>query len=146
MGRTDHVPIRVEPGLFECPHLNYKIIESFMTKNELLENGYKIKNEYRPLISKLSVPESLNEYFDRCVTVMRGIIDRYGHHGGTVLIMTHAPGLLALTEAIKGRRPDHDTFYRTVAKYPPLSLSISEYDGSKWKHSDEPFSITPLAK
>jgi hypothetical protein len=146
MDCIDRVPIRIEPGLFECPHLNYKIIDSFMTKKELVENGYKIKLEYKPLIQKLNVPESLNEYFDRCVIVMRGIIDRYGHHGGTILIVTHAPGLLALTDAIQGKRPDHDTFYRTVSKYPPLAIYIAEYDGTKWKHSEEPFSITPLAK
>lgn len=32
MDRTDHIPIRIEPGLFECPHLNHKLVDSFMTK------------------------------------------------------------------------------------------------------------------
>jgi len=144
MDRSDHVQIRIEPGLFECPHLNQKIVDSFMTKTELMENGYKIKVEYKPLIQKVNVPESLDEYFDRCVTVMRGIIDRYGHHGGTILIVTHAPGLLALTDALMGVRPNHETFYRTVAAYPPLAVYTAEYDGTKWKHSERPFAITPL--
>ena len=146
MERADQVPIRVEPGLFECPHLNHKIVDSFMTKKELIDNGYQIKAEYKPLIPKVGVPESLNEYFDRCVTVMRGIIDRYGNYGGTILVVTHAPGLLALTDAIKGKRPDHETFYRTVAAYPPLAIYIAEYDGAKWKHSEQPFSIIPVTK
>jgi broad specificity phosphatase PhoE len=146
MDRTDHVQIRIEPGLFECPHLNHKIVDSFMTKKELVENGYKIKVEYKSLIQKIDVPESLDQYFDRCFTVMRGIIDRYGHHGGTVLIITHAPGLYALTDAIKGTRPNSETFYRTVATYPPLAVYISEYDGNKWKHSEQPFTINPLGQ
>jgi broad specificity phosphatase PhoE len=144
MDRSDLVPIRIEPGLFECPHLNYKIVESFMTKTELLENGFKIKTEYKPLIQKVEVPESLDRYFERCATVMRGIIDRYGHHGGTVLIVTHAPGLLALTDAILGKQTHHETFYRTVATYPPLAVYIAEYDGTKWNHSDQPIALSPL--
>lgn len=141
MERTDRVPIRIEPGLFECPHLNYKIADSFMTKKELIDNGFKIKTEYKPLIQKINTPESLDEYFNRCVIVMRGIIDRYGHHGGTVLIVTHAPGLLALTDAIQGKRTQHDNFYRIVGSYPPLAAYIAEYDGKKWNHSDQPFAI-----
>jgi len=146
MDRSDRVPLRIEPGLFECPHLNHKVVDSFMTKTELMDNGFKLKLEYKPLIQKVNVPESLDEYFDRCVTVMRGIINRYGHHGGTVLIVTHAPGLLALTEATNGRRPHHETFYRTVATYPPLAAYIAEYDGTKWKHSEQPFAITSLGQ
>jgi hypothetical protein len=49
---------------------------------------------------------------------MHDIIDRYGHHGRMIPIVTHVSGLLALTDAIKGKGPDHDTFYRTVSKYP----------------------------
>lgn len=142
MERRDRIPIRIEPGLFECPHFNYKIVDSFMTKKELIENGYNIKREYKPLTSKVPIPETLDEYFERSATVMRGIIDRYGGHGGTILIVTHAPGLLALTEPIKGLKPNTETFYRTVSTYSPLAMYIAEYDGSKWKHSDQPFNFT----
>lgn len=142
MERRDHIPIRIEPGLFECPHLNFKITDSFMTKTELVENGYNIKLEYKPLIRKVNAPESLDEYFQRCNTVMRGIVDRYGPFGGTVLIVTHAPGLLALTEALKGSRPSHENFYRTVATYPPLAIYKADFDGTKWSYSEQPFSIS----
>ncbi len=141
MERRDQVPIRIEPGLFECPHYNHKIVDSFMTKKELMENRYNIKHEYRSIISKVTVPETLEEYFERSNIVMRGIIDRYGHYGGTVLIVTHAPGLLALTDALKGLKPHAETFYRTVSTYSPLSMYIAEYDGSKWRYSDQPFNM-----
>ncbi|CAF1065161.1 unnamed protein product [Rotaria sordida] len=141
MNCRERIPIRIEPGLFECPHLNNKIVESFMTKKELLENGYNIKVEYKPLIQKINVPESLEEYFHRCSIVMHGIINRYANYGGTVLIVTHAPGLLALTDAIKGIRTNQENFYRTVAGYPPLAVYIAEFDGKKWKYSEQPFSI-----
>ncbi|CAF2071450.1 unnamed protein product [Rotaria magnacalcarata] len=142
MNRREQIPIRVEPGLFECPHLNQKVVDSFMTKTELLENGYHIKVEYKPLVQKIYAPESLDEYFHRCSTVMRGIIDRYGNHGGTVLIVTHAPGVLALTDAIKGIRTNQADFYHTVATYPPLAAYIAEYDGANWRYSEQPFSIS----
>ena len=103
-----------------------------------------LNSEYKPLIEKVDVPESLDEYFNRCITVMQGIIDRYSQQGGTILIVTHAPGLLALTDVIQGKRPDHDTFYRTVAAYPPLAMHTAEFDGTKWKVSEKPFAITPL--
>jgi broad specificity phosphatase PhoE len=142
MDRRDHIPIRIEPGLFECPHYNHKLVDSFMTKKELMENRYNIKHEYKPIISKVIVPETLEDYFERSTNVMRGIIDRYGHYGGTVLIVTHAPGILALTDAMKGIKTNIETFYRTVSTYPPLAMYIAEYDGSKWKFSDQPFTLT----
>jgi broad specificity phosphatase PhoE len=141
MDRRDRIAIRIEPGLFECPHHNYKLIDNFMTKRELIENRYNIKQDYKPLISKVTVPETLEEYFERSIAVMRGIIDRYGRYGGTVLIVTHAPGLLALTDALKGSKPNTETFYRTVSVYPPLGMYIAEYDGSKWRYSDQPFNL-----
>lgn len=141
MERRDHIPIRIEPGLFECPHYNQKIIDSFMSKQELVGNRYNIKQDYRSIISKLNVPETLEEYFERSNSVMRGIIDRYGHYGGTVLIVTHAPGLLALTDAVKGLKPTPETFYRTVSTYPPLAMYIAEYEGLKWKFSEQPFNL-----
>ncbi|CAM4856595.1 unnamed protein product [Rotaria socialis] len=73
---------------------------------------------------------------------MRGIINRYGNHGGTVLIVTHAPGVLALTDAIKGIRTNQEEFYHTVATYPPLATYIAEYDGANWRYSEQPFSIS----
>ena len=137
MDRQNSISIRVEPGLFECPHFNYKIIESFMTKKELLAAGFNIKPDYTPLCPQVTVPESLKDYFERSARVMRGIIDRYYSYGGTVLIVTHAPGLLALTEAIKGLRPNAETFYRTVAAYPPLAIRVADYDGTKWKFTEQ---------
>ena len=143
MERSEQAAIRIEPGLFECPHLNYKIIESFMTKKELTDNGFNLYQDYKPLIGKLTVPESLDDYFERSVQVMRGIIDRYAPRGGTILIVTHAPGLLALTSAINGLRPNTETFYRTVAAYPPLAFFVAEYNGTRWEHTDQPFSLIP---
>lgn len=143
MERRDRIPIRIEPGLFECPHVNQRIVESFMTIKELTENRYNIKTEYKPLISRVDVPESLDEYFERSAAVMQGIINRYGGHGGTVLIVSHAPGLLALTDAIKGTRPNPETFYRQVATYPPLAVVIADFDGSRWKFSEQPFNFLP---
>ena len=141
MDRRDRVPIRIEPGLFECPHYNHKIVDSFMTKKELTDNSYNIKYEYKPIVSKVIVPETLDEYFERSTIVMRGIIDRYGLYGGTILIVTHAPGLLALTDAIKGLKPNAETFYRNVATFQPLAAYIAEYDGLKWKYSEQPFNF-----
>ncbi|CAF3403101.1 unnamed protein product [Rotaria socialis] len=141
MQHRDRIPIRIEPGLFECPHLNHKLVDSFMSKKELMENGYNIKPEYKSLFPKVNAPESLDEYFERSATVMREIIGRYGRYGRTILIVTHAPGLLALTDAIKGTKPNIETFYRTVATYSTLATYIAEYDGLKWKFSHQPFDL-----
>ena len=144
MQRRDRIPIRIEPGLFECPHFNSKLVDSFMTKAELTENKYNIKHGYKPLIPEVTVPETLDQYFERSANVMRGIVDRYSRHGGTVLIATHAPGILALTDALKGVKPNRETFYRAVSKYSPLVMYIAEHDGSKWKYSNQPFNLIPF--
>lgn len=141
MDRRDRIPIRIEPGLFECPHHNSKLVESFMTKKELIDNRYNIKQEYKPIISRINTPETLEDYFERSAIVMRGIIDRYGQYGGTILIVSHAPGLLALTDAMKGLRPNSEPFYRNVSVFPPLTMYIADYDGMKWKYSDQHFNL-----
>ena len=146
MDRRDRIPIRIDPGLFECPHLNHKITDSFMTKREFMDNSYNIKYEYKALIPNISAPETLDDYFDRSAVVMRGIVDRYGHRGGTVLLVTHAPGLLALTDALKGVKPNVESFYRTVSNYPPLAMYMAEYDGVKWRFSDQPFNLVPSGR
>ena len=114
-----------------------------MTSKELMDNGYNIKVDYQPILETVPAPESLTEYFERSAAVMRAIVDRYGAQGGTLLIVTHAPGLLALTDALRGLRPDPETFYRTVSAFPPLATYLAEHDGTKWKHSERPFSIIP---
>lgn len=139
-----HIPIRIEPAIFECPHQNPKLVESFMSPEEFSEISYNIKKDYKPILNRINVPETLEEYFDRSAFAMRRILDRYGQAGETVLIVTHAPGLLALTEALKGQRPNPETFYRTVAMYPPLALFIAEYDGIKWKYSEQPYNIVAV--
>jgi hypothetical protein len=109
-----------------------------MTKKERLENKYHIKHNYKPLIAQVIVLETLENYFNRSAAVMRGIIDRYDHAGGTLLLVTHAPSLLAVTETIKGNRPNSDTFYfyRTVSTYPPLAMFIAESKGDQWRFSE----------
>lgn len=141
MDLREHIPIRVEPGLFECPHNNHRIVDSFMTRKELVDNRYNIKTDYKALVPQLNVPESLDEYFDRCSFVMRGIIDRYGHHGVTVLIVTHAPSLLALPDAVKGIRTNAESIYRNVGAYQTLAMLIAEFDGTKWRFSEQPFNL-----
>ena len=76
---------------------------------------------------------------------MREIIEKYGPHGGTILIATHAPGLLALTNGMKGLKTNTETFYRTVSMFPPLAMYVAEYDGAKWRYSGQPFNLVPPA-
>ena len=146
MNCRDRVPIRVEPGLFECPHTNQQIVDSFISVKELVDNGYPIKAEYKPIVNAVHVPESLQGYFERSTTVMRSILDRYGRYGETILIVTHAPGLRVLTDALKGVQTVEENFYRAVSSYSPLAIYVSEYDGTKWKHSEHPLTIPTHAQ
>ena len=136
MERSEQAPIRIEPGLFECPHLNYKIIESFMTKKELTDNGFNLYQDYKPLIGKLTVPESLDDYFERSVQVMRGIIDRYAPRGGTILIVTHRSCVTLLAAMLNLKSIDDQLNYlneieshkRREVNF--LSMIIAEYDAT----------------
>ncbi|CAF1562262.1 unnamed protein product [Didymodactylos carnosus] len=133
MKRRERVQIRVEPGLFECPHFNAHLTDSFMTPQELLDNGYRIKSDYQPIMPKVTVPETLEVYFNRSRFVMKGIMDRYSSPGANVLIVTHAPGLIALTDALQGIKTNADTFYKRVSKYDFLATIIAEYDNGRWQ-------------
>ncbi|CAF1090819.1 unnamed protein product [Didymodactylos carnosus] len=138
MERRDSIPIRIEPGLFECPHFNNKLINSFMTKEELSKNGYNIKGDYKAMVSKINIPETLDQYFDRSQIVMQSIIDRYSFRGGNILIVTHAPGLVALTDALQKVKSNADTLYKTVSKFQYLKMLIAEFENGRWKLSSAP--------
>ena len=112
-----------------------------MKRKEFQEISYNVKMDYKPLVDRLNPHENLEIYFERSEKAMRGILDRYGRAGETVLIVTHAPGILALTEALKGKRPVAETFYQTVKAYPPLAVFMAEYDGNNWRYSEQPYNI-----
>ncbi|CAF1237166.1 unnamed protein product [Didymodactylos carnosus] len=139
MRRRERLQMRVEPGLFECPHSNTKLVDSFMTKGELLTNDYNIKADYKPVIPKITVPETLEEYFQRSQWVMQRIIDRYKFRGGNVLIVTHAPGLIALTDALQGIKSNPDTLYRVVSRFQYLATRVAEFENGRWNVHDQPF-------
>lgn len=138
----DEVPIRVEPGLFECPHLNEDAVDHFMSLKEFIDNGYNIKKSYRSIVPLIEVPEFLPDYFRRCKQVIRTMIDRYSKFGGDILIITHAPGLIALTESLRGSKSLRSDFYQVASTIPPLSISIAKYEETKWEISKDPFNVS----
>ena len=86
MGRRA-VPMQLEPGLLECYLNDFKRTLCFMTKDELITNGYNIHKSYQALIPFMRPHDSQLDYYERCRTFMDIIAEKHKATGGTILIV-----------------------------------------------------------
>lgn len=89
METANDVSIKIEPGLFEWVSLYADIYPSFMTKEELINSGYYIDENYKPLISynqlKTLLNETSEEYYQRGYNVMTKILNEVSQNGEYIL-------------------------------------------------------------
>ncbi|CAF1134016.1 unnamed protein product [Rotaria sordida] len=128
MGRRD-IPMRVEPGLFECYLNDFKRTLCFMTKDELVANGYNIDQSYQPLIPFMRPHDSQTDYYERSRILIDNIIERHQATGGTILIVAHAPSLEGLTRHLSGGKFQPEKLFDLARRVPFLAMTIIEKNG-----------------
>ncbi|CAF2613411.1 unnamed protein product [Rotaria sp. Silwood2] len=139
MGKKN-VPMRLEPGLFECYLNDFKRTLCFMTKDELKTNGYNIDPSYQALIPFMRPHDSQIDYYERCRTFMDKITERHQATGGTILIAAHAPSLEGLTRHLTGGKFQPEKLFDIARRVPFLAMTIVEKNGinSPWLFRTRP--------
>lgn len=81
----NEIPIKIEPGLFEWVSLYAGIYPSFMSKEELLDAGFLIDKNYKPLYSyddiKVLLNETSEQYYQRGYNVVTKILNEVAQNG-----------------------------------------------------------------
>jgi broad specificity phosphatase PhoE len=145
MNRT-HIPIRLEPYLFEPMNWNSALllipdnINPFMSTTDWAQTGYNIDQHYRRLNNYLNLHETEHDYYNRS----KDFFDSIQHHHGrilppaphgqairrriTILIVGHASST-EMFSTIALRQPfDMKSFGEQSAKVPYLHTAVLERD------------------
>ncbi|XP_060688827.1 ubiquitin-associated and SH3 domain-containing protein A-like [Hemiscyllium ocellatum] len=137
------VSIRVEPGLFEWTKWEgEQTIPKFMSVTELQAAGYTVDVNYSVHIPvcNLVPSETYEDYFNRCSSVMKAIIDNRDKDGN-ILLVAHASTLDCCTRPLLGLPPkDTKEFVQMVRKIPALGLCCCEEvkETKKWQMIEPP--------
>ena len=80
-------PIHIEPGLFEWLGWCRNGPPPFMTHAELVDVGFNIMTSYEPACptSSYNMDETIEQYYDRCHSVTKSILQRHEHEGNLCL-------------------------------------------------------------
>lgn len=134
-----HLPMNVEPGLFEFlawyPPGKRPI---FMTTEELIENGFNINPSYEPIYplkELFSLPnETLTEYYDRSFDLCKQLLKATA---GNILIIGHGSSLDSCTRQMVGQPPrDHGDFISLIRGTPYCGCIMIKEDKRKEGESD----------
>jgi len=131
MGRKT-IPMRLEPGLFECYLNDFKRTLCFMTKDELSANGYNIDMKYQVQMPFMRPHDSQLDYYERCRTIFDTITARHQMTGGTILIVAHAPSLEGLTRHLSGGKLQPEKLFDIARRVPFLAMTIVEKKYNRW--------------
>ncbi|XP_066944432.1 ecdysteroid-phosphate phosphatase isoform X5 [Macrobrachium rosenbergii] len=137
LGIAEHMPINIEPGLFEWLAWYHDGMPVWMTLDELIEAGFNINKNYDPLIRKEEVKEpheSCEQYYGRNAYVTQSIINTTQAQGGTILLVGHAATLDTCTRQLVGGAPrSAHEMTNIIKKIPYCSTSMAvEWPDGHW--------------
>ncbi|XP_066944431.1 ecdysteroid-phosphate phosphatase isoform X4 [Macrobrachium rosenbergii] len=144
LGIAEHMPINIEPGLFEWLAWYHDGMPVWMTLDELIEAGFNINKNYDPLIRKEEVKEpheSCEQYYGRNAYVTQSIINTTQAQGGTILLVGHAATLDTCTRQLVGGAPrSAHEMTNIIKKIPYCSFAFASQESSgSWTLIEPPF-------
>ncbi|XP_050735772.1 protein UBASH3A homolog isoform X4 [Eriocheir sinensis] len=147
LGLVEHMPINIEPGLFEWLAWYHDGMPVWMTLEELTAAGFNINMSYDPLICREELKdthESCEQYYGRNAYVTQSIINTTQALGGTVLLVGHAATLDTCTRQLVGGSPRSAHEMTSIIKKVPycsFAFAAQENSGS-WSLQEPPFPPT----
>ncbi|KAK4288062.1 hypothetical protein Pmani_038884 [Petrolisthes manimaculis] len=144
LGISEHMPLNMEPGLFEWLAWYHEGMPTWMTADELTTAGYNINHRYDPLIRTdelLDTRESCEQYYARNAYVTQSIINNTQAQGGSVLLVGHAATLDTCTRQLVGGAPRSAQEMTTlIKKIPYCSFAFAGQDTTgSWSLQEPPF-------
>ncbi|XP_012273406.1 protein UBASH3A homolog isoform X2 [Orussus abietinus] len=138
-GLNSDIPIKIEPGFIEWLAWYPNGLPTWMTPTELLEAGFNIDQNYRPIIQTNELPsrENAAQYYERSFELIKKIIE---NTAGNVLIVAHAASLAACTRQLTGGRvPPAAEVTRLVQRVPYLACLTAHKGLKGWQLHPPPF-------
>ena len=140
-----HIPIRIEPNLFEPMGFNKPLqlltnMYPFMSRGDWAQAGYNVDRLYQRLGNELNPNETEVDYFDRSQLVFDSIERRYNDRlplvpvGAvprrriTILVVGHSTSTEIFSTVALRKRFDTKTFNEQHAKVPYLHAVVIERD------------------
>ena len=78
LGIAESMPINIEPGLFEWLAWYANGVPTWMSNEELIEAGFNIDTEYKPLMSAaevLKLSETCEQFYDRNAYITQSLLN-----------------------------------------------------------------------
>ncbi|KAG8189963.1 hypothetical protein JTE90_009102 [Oedothorax gibbosus] len=135
-----HLPINVEPGLFEWLEWYVKEMPKWMSPEEMKENGFNVSEDYIPVMNETEIlgrKETCEEYYERSFKVASDVLQKYS---GKILFVGHASTLDACSRQLVGQQPKNEAdMMKCITKLPLTAIAAVELDsGSQWKLIEPP--------
>ncbi|KAG8189917.1 hypothetical protein JTE90_009062 [Oedothorax gibbosus] len=142
-----HLPIHVEPGLFEWLHwYSSDEMPKWMSPEEMKENGFKVSENYIPVMNETEIlggkETTCEEYYERNFKVASHVLQKYS---GNILFVGHSATLDACSRQLVGQQPRSKIgdMLNCITKVSYSAIAVVELiSGSQWKLIEPP--ILPL--
>ncbi|XP_046402708.1 protein UBASH3A homolog isoform X2 [Ischnura elegans] len=156
-----HLPIAIEPGLFEWLGWYVEELPNWMDAEDLINAGFNVMTNREPYVSVETLAnqrkETVENFYERCHFVIRKALEDTARDGGSgnLLVVAHAANLDTCTRQLVGLapRPTHDMRrlcqkvpYCSVAmvqEVPDVDMNIEmrdhELEGKVWRLCEPPF-------
>ncbi|XP_071453820.1 ecdysteroid-phosphate phosphatase [Hetaerina americana] len=126
-----HLPIAVEPGLFEWLGWYVEELPNWMDAEDLINAGFNVMTNREPYVTVENLAnqrkETVENFYERCHFVIRKALEDTAREGctGDLLVVAHAANLDTCTRQLVGLmpRPSHD-MRRLCQKVPYCSVAM----------------------
>jgi ubiquitin-associated SH3 domain-containing protein len=128
----DDFKMKIEPDLFEFTHLHSKHPPTFMSIQELEENGFKVDPSYVP-VNSLKKDETLEDFYERSYNLIQHLLIESSED---LLLVAHEPSLETLTRQLLGGRIRTLEEIRKVIRLIPYcgtAIIEQDYQSKNWK-------------
>ncbi|CAL1283704.1 unnamed protein product [Larinioides sclopetarius] len=136
-----HLPINIEPGLFEWLSWYRDGMPKWMSVEELKNYGFNVSMDYEPILAPLdlmNIKESSEEYYNRNFLVTTKLLEKYP---GNIFFVAHAASLDTCSRQLTGKPPKKEQDFLSVvpkATYASVALVEQQADGI-WHLAEPPF-------
>ncbi|GFR08665.1 protein UBASH3A homolog [Trichonephila clavata] len=136
-----HLPINIEPGLFEWLSWYRDGMPKWMSLEELKNCGFNIVMDYEPVIKATdvtNVKETSEEYYMRNYLVSSKLVEKYS---GNLLFVAHAASLDTCSRQLTGKPPRNEQDLLTIvpkATYASVAV-VEQLSNGLWQLTEPPF-------
>ncbi|XP_056634729.1 ecdysteroid-phosphate phosphatase isoform X1 [Diorhabda sublineata] len=140
LGKRDQLKIKIEPGLFEWTIWYNEGVPAWLSKEELLQGGFNIDENYIPFVSEKELKESkenCEQFYLRNAFITRSALS--AHPSGNILLVGHSATLETCSYELIGRKPkSKNDMIKLIQKIPYCAfIEVTNISG-EWQIVEPP--------